>query len=234
LIVAAPTTWTGEHLAAAPVAAPGRLCSTHSSTTGGSPLAPIVDETMKSGRTAGGVILLDGRGPFHAFSRIDGLGKHTPGGEEDAGLRPTSRLEVLGGDDVTSQILKQIRKGLSLISKFGANKFFGLLFPMCLVLILVCSNPCRGLFVCSNTHLSKPYPSQNLRVTNKNKIKGRGICGLMAISTNNVICPIYFTQMVKPSINPTNIKGTQNHDPWIKRNKSKIKIATHMRLGPFL
>jgi hypothetical protein len=32
----------------------------------------------------------------------------------------------------------------------------------------------------------------------------------MAISTNNVICPIYFTQMVKPSINPTNIKGTQN------------------------
>jgi hypothetical protein len=59
--------------------------------------------------------------------------------------------------------------------------------------------------------------------------------------TNNGLCPIYFTQMVKPPINPTNIKGTQNHvstpgflspDAYyaIPRNPRNIVFARHNRL----
>jgi hypothetical protein len=76
-----------------------RLISIHSSTTGGSPFPPDVDSTKKSASTAGGVTLLGGRGPFHAFSRNEGLDIRSPVGEEDIGRRPTSRKEDLGGEE---------------------------------------------------------------------------------------------------------------------------------------
>jgi hypothetical protein len=38
---------------------------------------------MKSARIAGGVIRLEGRGPFHALRRIGGMGNLSPGGEVD-------------------------------------------------------------------------------------------------------------------------------------------------------
>jgi hypothetical protein len=54
--------------------------------------------TKKSARIAGGVILLGGRGPFHAFN-LSGLGIRSPGSEEDAGLAPSDGLAVLDADE---------------------------------------------------------------------------------------------------------------------------------------
>jgi hypothetical protein len=72
--------------------------SSNPSSTTGAPLSPDVDATKKSPKTAGGVIRLGGRGPFHAFSLTTGLGSRSPVGEEDAGRRPNSRKEDLGGE----------------------------------------------------------------------------------------------------------------------------------------
>jgi hypothetical protein len=53
----------------------------------------------KSASTAGGVTLLGGSGPFHAFRRHGGLDRRSPVGDDDAGRRLTSRQADLGGDD---------------------------------------------------------------------------------------------------------------------------------------
>jgi hypothetical protein len=99
MIAAVASSCTGEHAASASIPGPCLLTSIHSSTIGGSPLPPDVDATKKSASTAGGVTLLGGRGPFHAFSRNAGLDIRSPVGEEDIGRRPTSRKEDLGGEE---------------------------------------------------------------------------------------------------------------------------------------
>jgi hypothetical protein len=55
--------------------------------------------SMKSARTAGGVIRLGGRGPFHALSFICGLGNRKTGDEDDAGLPPLATFSALAGDE---------------------------------------------------------------------------------------------------------------------------------------
>jgi hypothetical protein len=63
------------------------------------PPDPTFALTRKSARIAGGVTLLGGRGPFHAFNFSGGLGIRSPGGEEDTGLAPTDGVADLVGDE---------------------------------------------------------------------------------------------------------------------------------------
>jgi hypothetical protein len=54
--------------------------------------------STKSAKTAGGVIRLGGRGPFHAFL-TDGLGRRNTGGEDEVGLPLHGIFSVRVGDD---------------------------------------------------------------------------------------------------------------------------------------
>jgi hypothetical protein len=91
--------YTDEVASSAGVPISCRPTSIHSSAAGEAPLSPDDDATKKSPKTAGGVTRLGGRGPFHVFSRIGGLGIRSPVGDEDAGRRPSSRTEDLGGEE---------------------------------------------------------------------------------------------------------------------------------------
>jgi hypothetical protein len=99
VISAAAENCTGEVASSAGVPISCRPTSIHSSAAGEAPLSPDDDATKKSPKTAGGVTRLGGKGPFQAFSRTEDLVNRSPVGDEDAGRRPSSRTEDLGGEE---------------------------------------------------------------------------------------------------------------------------------------
>jgi hypothetical protein len=60
--------------------------------------APALALTKKSPKIVGGVVRLDGRGPFHALSRTGCLGILKPGGEVESVLPGVFKLSTRGGD----------------------------------------------------------------------------------------------------------------------------------------